>query len=73
MNRYVEELILKERKTREDLVQVVNNAGLPAFILKPILKDLFEQINLLEQQQYEQVIAKTEAKKNKKEKENKNG
>ena len=69
----MEELIIKERKAREDIVQVVNNAKLPAFILKPIIKDLLEQISLLEEQQYEQVIAKTEAKKNKKEKENKNG
>lgn len=67
----MEELILKERKTREELVQVVNNAGLPAFILKPILKDLFEQVNVLEKQQYEQAVWNAEHKKENEKKEKK--
>lgn len=48
----MEELILKEREFKENIVQVVNNSKLPAFIIKPILKDLFEQVNVLEEQQY---------------------
>ena len=49
----MEELILKEREVREQVVQIINNSGLPAFILKPIFKDFYEQINNFETQQYE--------------------
>ena len=52
----MEELILKEREFKENIVQVVNNSKLPAFIIKPILKDLFEQVNVLEEQQYRKAI-----------------
>lgn len=56
----MEELILKEREFKENIVQVVNNSKLPAFIIKPILKDLFEQVNVLEEQQYRKAIESTE-------------
>lgn len=49
----MDELILKENKFKEDIVAVINNSELPAFILKPILKELIEQVCLLEQEQYE--------------------
>lgn len=49
----MEDIIIKERETRENIVQVINQSNLPAFILKPILKDMLEQIERLEQQQYE--------------------
>lgn len=49
----MDELIVKERETRENLVKLINESGLPAFAIKPILKEIFEQLNLLEQQQYE--------------------
>lgn len=55
----MEELILKEREFKENIVQVVNNSKLPAFIIKPILKDLFEQVNVLEEQQYRKAIENT--------------
>lgn len=55
----MEELILKEREFKENIVQVVNNSKLPAFIIKPILKDLFEQVNVLEEQQYKKAIENT--------------
>ena len=48
----MEEIIIKERETRENIVQAINKSNLPAFILKPILKDMLEQIEQLEQQQY---------------------
>lgn len=57
----MEELILSKREFEENLVEIINKSNLPAFVLKPIIKDLFEQLNLLEQQQLEQ------AQKNKKE------
>lgn len=67
----MEELIIKERQFREDLADVVNNSNLPAFIIKPIVKDLFEQLSMLEQQQYE--MAQEFIEKNKKVKEEENG
>lgn len=50
----MEELILKKKEFEEELVKLINSSNLPAFILKPIIKDLFEQLNVLEQQQFEQ-------------------
>lgn len=55
----MDELILKENKFKEDIVAVVNNSELPAFIMKPILKELFERVCLLEQQQYQQAKEST--------------
>ena len=49
----MEELILQERKIRENIVQTINDSNLPAFILKPILQDMLEQIEKIEVQQYE--------------------
>lgn len=50
----MEEIILMKREFEENLVELINESKLPAFILKPIIKDLFEQLNMLEQQQLEQ-------------------
>lgn len=49
----MEELILKEREVREKIVEIINNSGLPAFILKPIFKEIYDQICIVEEQQYE--------------------
>lgn len=59
----MEKLILKERETREKLVDIINKSGLPAIIIKPILKEILEQINILEQKQYNQAMLKKELKK----------
>ena len=59
----MEKLILKERETREKLVDIINKSGLPAIIIKPILKEILEQINILEQKQYNQAMIKKELKK----------
>ena len=59
----MEELILKEREFREKIVEVINNSNLPAFIIKPTLKELLGQIDLLEQQQYEKAVNGKEKKK----------
>lgn len=50
----MEEVILMKKEFEEKLVKLINESNLPAFILKPIIKDLFEQLNILEQQQLEQ-------------------
>lgn len=49
-------VILKHRKFKEDLVNLINEAELPAFILKPVINELSEQINQLEETQYQQAL-----------------
>ena len=61
----MEEIILQKRDFEEELVKLIKESKLPAFVVKPIIKDVFEQLNILEQQQLEQ------AKKIKEEKEKK--
>lgn len=63
----MEELILHKKEFEEKLVNLINESNLPAFILKPIIKELFEQLNILEQQQLEQA-QKIKKGKNKEEK-----
>lgn len=50
----MEELILKEREIREKLVELVNNSQLPAIILKPMFKEILDQLNIIEETQYNQ-------------------
>lgn len=64
----MEELILKEREFKEKIVEVINNSNLPAFIIKPTLKDLLGQIELLEQQYQKAVNSKEEKDENDKSK-----
>ena len=45
-------LIIEE--TKENLVKVINESGLPPFLVEPIIKDLYNQINILKQQELEQ-------------------
>lgn len=54
----MDELILKEREFKKNIVNMINTSGMPAFILKPIIKELYEQLNLLEQKQYEDACIK---------------
>lgn len=49
-------IILKHRKFKEDLVNLINEAELPAFILKPVIDELLEQLKQLEETQYEQAV-----------------
>ena len=57
----MEELILKERKIREDIVNAINDANLPAFILKPIIKELHDEIIALDNEQYAEALKIKEA------------
>ena len=52
----MEELILKEAEYREKISQITNEMGLPAFILKPVVKELYEQLCNIEKQQYNQAL-----------------
>ena len=50
----MKELIIKERETKEKIIGVINNSGLPAFILRFIMKELSEQLDTLTEKQYEE-------------------
>lgn len=52
----MEDLILKEHKLREDIVQIINASNLPAFILEPIIKDVYSEVNKLKEQQYNEAV-----------------
>lgn len=52
----MEELILKEAEYRNKIVQLTNESKLPAFIIKSVVKDLYEEIINIEKQQYEQAL-----------------
>ncbi len=40
-------------ETRQKITNVINNSGLPAFILEPIIKDLYNQIAYLKKNELE--------------------
>lgn len=62
----MEDLIINERKFRNDLVNLVNNSNLPAFIIKPIVQELLQQIGALEEQQYNDALNRQEIEKQQK-------
>lgn len=66
----MEELIIKERDTREKLVELVNNSQLPAILLKPMFKEMLEQLNIIEENQYIQAKELKENTERKEDKEN---
>lgn len=62
----MEELIVKQRDLYDEIIKVINEKNLPAFIIKPIIKELYEQVQISEQQQYEIALKnKREVDKNK--------
>lgn len=44
-------LIVEE--TKDNIINTINESGLPAFLLEPILKDLHDQISILKQKELE--------------------
>lgn len=42
----------------EELVKLINESGLPAFVISPILKDTLATVDQLAQQQYQADLAK---------------
>lgn len=52
----MDELILRNQKFKEDLVELVNKSELPAFIVEPILRELLEQIAIKKQLQLKKAI-----------------
>lgn len=67
----MEELIIKEHETKKALVKLINEAGLPAILLLPMIKEVYEQLEKIGQQQYAQ--AQEVVKKLKEVKEEQNG
>lgn len=41
-------------ETKENIVKIINESGLPPFLVEPIIKDLYNQVNNLKQQELEQ-------------------
>ncbi len=62
----MEELIIKEKKFREEIAELINNSEIPAIMIKPILKELYEQVSILEIQQYNKAVDKQKNSKEKK-------
>jgi len=52
------DLILREKEIRQKIVNIINNSGLPAILVKPMLKDFLEQVEVLEQKQYQEALRK---------------
>ena len=45
------DLIVEE--TKEELTKIINKSGLPPFLLEPLIKDIYNQISFLKQQELE--------------------
>ncbi len=54
----IEDLILKKRQLEDEIIEVVNKANLPAFIVKPILMEMLQQATIQEEQQLQQALKK---------------
>lgn len=52
----MQNLILNQRKFKTELVNLINKYTFPAFMLKPIIKELLEQIEKIEEQQYQEAL-----------------
>ena len=44
-------LNLKLKEIKEQIANIINQANLPAYILKPIVKEFYNQLEILEQQE----------------------
>ena len=44
-------LIIEE--TKENMVKLINESGLPPFLIEPILKDIYNQVTVLKQKELE--------------------
>lgn len=66
-------IIIREREVRQDILKIINESELPAFMVRTILKDYYEQLEPIEQQQYKEALQQYEqeqqAKEEKKKKE----
>ena len=49
-------IIIVLNETEEKIVEVLNESSLPAFIIKPMLEKILNQVNLLEQKEQDEAI-----------------
>ncbi len=64
----MDEIVLDERKLRESLANLLNEIKLPAVIKKYALREMLNQLDIIEQKEFEQAL---EAKKKNETKEKK--
>lgn len=64
----MDEIVLEERKLRESLASILNEIKLPAVIKKYALREMLNQLDIIEQKEFEQAL---EAKKKNETKEKK--
>ena len=46
------DLIILERQTKEKIAEIINTSNLPAFVLKSMMQDFFNQLNIIGEKQY---------------------
>lgn len=59
-----EPFTLRVQETEEKLVKILNESKIPAFVLKIILQNLFNQLNEIERNETETYLRKKEDKDN---------
>ena len=50
------DLILRKQQFEENLIELINKADLPAFVIRPILNELYSQVIIQERQQLDIAI-----------------
>ena len=53
MNSIKKPIVVARKEFIDDLVKLMNESGLPAFVLEPILKDMLAETQMLMEQDYE--------------------
>ncbi len=53
------DLIILERQTKEKIAEIINTSNLPAFVLKSMMQDFFNQLNIIGEKQYQEAIGNT--------------
>ena len=44
--------ILKLREFENDVINLINNSGIPVFVLKPSIEKIYKQLEVLEEQEF---------------------
>ena len=55
---------VKVNDTKKEIIDIINKANLPALVLKIILKDIYEEIESIEQQEIQEYYDKIDEQKN---------
>ena len=45
--------ILKLKETENEIVKILNECDIPAFVLKPMIEKIYRQLEVLEEQEYQ--------------------